>query len=103
MPLIEVYPGANLTEEQRENVLKPCRGAVVLHEGEEYIVCVVSIFDGATTRSMKPCKMYPSEPAIKDVILWKDKDKILEGRGNYTLATYDYFLSSKFDLYGMYF
>lgn len=103
MPLSEIYPGTNLTEQQREKVLKPLRGDVVLHEGEEYIVCVLSVMDGATTRLMKPSKNDPLEAAIKDVVLWKSKDKILTGRGSYDLLTYDHFLSSRFDLYGMYF
>lgn len=103
MSLSEIYPGTNLTQEERENVLRPLRGDVVLHNEEEYIVCVVSIQDGATTRLMKPCKDSPNEPAIHDVVLWKDKDTILEGLGSFDRTTYDYFLSSRFDLYGMYF
>lgn len=101
MPLAELYPGSNLTEEQRKNVLKVLRGEIVEHDGRHWMLFITSIQDGCTSKLVTTDQHDGS--VWKDVVLFKDKDKIIQSSDIITRDKMDYWLSETFDLVGLYF
>jgi hypothetical protein len=99
MPLTEVYP--TLTEEQRANVLKTARGEIVEHDGRHWMSFIMSSFDGVTTRLVTVGK--DNTEFWKDVVLYKDKDKVIESSDVVTQNRLNYWQLPKFDSMGMYY
>lgn len=99
MPLTEVYP--KLTEEERDRVLKTVRGEIVEHDGRHWMSFVTSTFDGMTTKLVTVGD--DNFDHWKDVILYKDKDKPILSSDTITQDRIDNWLSSKYDIMGMYF
>lgn len=99
MPLVELYP--TLTEEQRQNVLKPIRGEIIEHDGRHWMAFITSIHDGATTKLVTVGDDGLS--AWKDVVLFKDRDKVLFDSDVITWERKKEWTSSTYDIMGLYF
>jgi hypothetical protein len=99
MPLTDIYP--TLTEEQRANVLKTIRGEIIEHDGRHWMAFLMSSYDGATTKLVTVGKDNTS--VWKDVVLYKDKDKVVFASDVITTEKINYWLSDRFDLVGLYF